>query len=233
MRLLISILWLIPSIGHSQSIFDDFDSFLEDHVVFGSVDYRAIKNNPKALDDLIVKIAAYDLEDTSEDFEKAFYINAYNVLVIEQVTENYPLKSPLDIEGFFKGTKFSVAGDSLSLDQLEFDRLLNKTKDPRIHFSLACAAKGCPYLYESAFYPEGLNEQLDFRAKQIVELSNYVFVDNKKETVTLSKIFDWYEDQFLWASESLIDFINQYRKSKIPADYTIEFTEYNWTLNDR
>lgn len=233
MKKFLLICLLSPILCLSQSIFNDFDSFLQDHAVFGAVDYSSIKNNPTGLNNMVEKIASHSLEDVSEDYRAAFYINAYNILVIHQVVQHYPVRSPMDIEGFFKLNAFNVSGENITLDQIEFEKLLKNNIDPRIHFALACAAKGCPYLYEAAFKPEILDEQLNYRARQITKLSSYVFVDDKQELVQVSKIFDWYQDQFLTVSESLIGYINLYRKDKIGSNYKLEFREYDWTLNDR
>ena len=72
----------------------------------------------------------------------------------------------------------------------------------------------------------------------IRKYSNFVGFDinvngSKLNTVQVSKIFDWYQDQFLTVSESLIGYINLYRKDKIGSNYKLEFREYDWTLNDR
>ncbi len=233
MKQLIFLLLCTPGLVHSQSIFEDFDTFLKNHAVFGAVDYRALKENPAQLNAIVQKIASYPISDTSDTHRKAFYINAYNILVIHQVVQNYPIKSPMDVDGFFKVVKFSIAGEDLTLDQIEFEKLLKEDVDPRIHFALACAAKGCPYLFEEAFTPEKLEEQLAFRAKQITGLANYVYVDEANRTVQVSKIFDWYQAQFLTVSETLIDYINLYRTTKVNENYDLSFGEYDWSLNDR
>lgn len=233
MKKLYILFFFSPFICLSQSIFDDFDKFLKDHAVFGAVDYSAIKQNPTDLNQIINKISSHSLEDVTEESKKAFYINAYNILVIYQVVQNYPIKSPMDVEGFFKVNTFTIAGEDLTLDEIEFNRLLKDNLDPRIHFALACAAKGCPYLYENAYFPEKIEEQLNFRAKQITRLSNYVYVDVDKKYVEVSKIFEWYQDQFLSVAETLIGYINMYRDDKIPASYTVKYRDYDWSLNDR
>ena len=80
------------------------------------------KENPEALDQLVVSIAEFYLNNQSEDYFTAFYINAYNVLVIKQVVDNYPINSPKDVTGFFDERKFTVAGEELTLDQIEFEK---------------------------------------------------------------------------------------------------------------
>lgn len=219
--------------NNSTTIFDDFNRFLLEEVVFGLVDYEKLKANPDKVNDLVSQIASYNPGDSSQDHQTAFYINAYNILVIKQIADNYPVKSPMDIKGFFKVKTFDVAGEMLTLDAIEFTKLIGPTQDPRIHFALGCGARSCPFLYDNAFYPDKLQEQLEFRAELIIDRPNYVFVDDKKQTVVLNKIFDWYSDQFDSAEGSLINYVNKYRFYKVPEQYAVQFQEYDWSLNDR
>ncbi|GAB4236376.1 MAG: hypothetical protein Tsb0034_10990 [Ekhidna sp.] len=217
----------------TQPIFNDFDDFLSENVVFGLVDYGLLKERPGQLGELVEKIGKYKLDTASKDHITAFYINAYNILVIKQIVDNYPIKSPMDVDGFFKRANFRVAGESISLDQIEFEKLIGRTNDPRIHFALGCGARSCPFLYSNAFFPKQLHEQLEFRARQIIEQPNYVFVEESERTVTVSKIFDWYQDQFESSAGSLIKYINQYKRKKVPEVFYVKFHEYDWSLNDQ
>lgn len=216
----------------AQTHFDRVNSFLVKEIVFGLVNYTELKKNPKELNGLITEIATHSLTNSSQAYKTAFYINAYNLLVIKQVLDNYPISKPLDVKGFFKTNKFAVAREQLTLDEIEFNKLIEPTSDPRIHFALGCGARSCPFLYDNAFTPERLEEQLQFRAELITYRPNYVLVDDENKTVTLNKIFDWYGDQFSEAAGSIIKYVNKYRANKIPEDYSVQFQEYDWTLND-
>lgn len=121
----------------------------------------------------------------------------------------------------------------MTLDQLEFDKLIGRTKDPRIHFVLGCAARSCPYLEDYAYRPGILEEQLENRAKLILLAANYVYVDQGKNQVLLNKIFEWYQDQFEEEAGSLLQYINRYRANEVPQEYDIKFQEYDWSLNDQ
>lgn len=227
----------ISTMGFSQSgskdIFQKINSFLIQEVSAGKLDYTKLKESPDELSDIIVAIAEYDISDKDKEHKTAFYLNAYNLTVIKQIADNYPISTPFDVEGFFKVNKFNIAGEMLTLDGIEFDKLMNIYHDSRIHFALGCGAMSCPFLYDNAFTPAHVEEQLEFRSQLIIDRPDYVTVDKKKKAVTLNKIFDWYGDQFSYNAGSLINFINKYRFYKVPVDYEVRYYEYDWKLNDK
>jgi hypothetical protein len=47
----------------------------------------------------------------------------------------------------------------------------------------------------------------------------------------LSKIFDWYKDDFK-ADGGAVAFINKRRSSPLPADAKITYQDYDWALNE-
>ncbi len=228
-----SVTALFPNATFSQTFFESVNQFLIDNVDEGKIDYQFLKDNPTDLDNLIESISEFYLNGQDQDFKTAFYINAYNLLVIKQVRDNYPVSSPMDIPGFFKVNTYLVAGEELTLDNIEFDKLMGPTKDPRIHFALGCAAKSCPFLYDQAYTPQHLQEQLHFRAQLIIDRPNYVRVNKGKRQVTLNKIFDWYKDQFTTNGTSILSYINQYRFYSVPEEYDISYQEYDWSLNSK
>ncbi|MFT4833404.1 MAG: hypothetical protein ACI83W_001349 [Marinoscillum sp.] len=212
----------------AQSIFDKADDFFSKYVREGRVDYKAIKAEPRSLNELVQEIANYDLSNrrVTADFEKAFYINAYNILVIEQVVSVIPIYGPLKVEGFFNGIKHTVMGKEMTLDELEKDLLYRRFPDPRLHFVLVCAAKGCPPLASYSYQPEQLEDQLTTRTKAVLNLDWFIRVEGKK--AELSQLFSWYAKDFGDAAT----FINKYRDQKIGSEMKISSYEYDWSLND-
>ncbi|MBV6644782.1 MAG: DUF547 domain-containing protein [Cyclobacteriaceae bacterium] len=212
--------------------FDKANAFLMEHVKDGLIDYNQLRLDHSDLDSLTTMIEQMDLSYKSKEFEKAFCVNAYNLLVIKHVLDNYPVKSPKDVDGFFNKKKFKVAGNIKTLDEIEFQMILEKFPDPRIHFVLNCAAISCPTLYNRALYPKELEDQMMFRAKMIVDRDDYVKVQHDTKEIYLCKVFEWYQDQFTEKSSSLVAFVNTYRFYSLPKNYEVKFLEYDWTLND-
>lgn len=216
-----------------EGFFDEADSFLNEYVHKGLIDYESIAEDRTQLNKLVKKMADFDLSELKSKEEKiAFWINAYNLMVIKAVVDNYPISSPLKVKGFFKTTKHPVAGFLLTLDEIEHKMLFGIERDPRFHFVLVCAAVSCPELIAKAYLPDTLEEQLEARTNYVINSEKFVRVSVKNKAVYLFKIFDWYRKDFEGKTFSMIDYLNRYRVDKIPNEYKIEFMEYDWTLND-
>ena len=88
----------------------------------GLVNYAELKQNRQNLDEFNAAIgsvspAAY--QSWTDNAKIAFLINAYNSLTLESIIDNYPTKSIRNIPGVWKIRKFNVAGQQMTLDQIE------------------------------------------------------------------------------------------------------------------
>ncbi len=209
------------------------NTFFKKYVDNGSVQYTKIKNSVTEIETLYNEVGEMKLDGLDDNFKKAFYINSYNVIVIYWVVKHYPLKSPLDDSGFFDKVKHKVAGEEMTLNSLEIKKLLLQYKDARFHFVLACAAKSCPPLASFAYMPATLDKQLTERTAAALNNQGWMKVNATQKKVELSKIFEWYKKDFTSDGKTEIEWINQYRKEKIPATYAVGFYEYNWALNEK
>lgn len=206
----------------------DTDALLKRYVKQGRVDYTGLKAS-NDLQPLIVNIAATDLASLKGNDKKAFLINAYNLLVINQALENYPLKSVLDINGFFDAKKQNVGGRKVTLNQLEKELLLKDFKDARLHFVLVCGALGCPPITNFAYTPVQLEAQLNKQTK--LALNNPTFLRVNGSKAELSKIFEWYASDFGGSKAAVLTFINKFRDEAVPANAKVSYYAYDWTLN--
>lgn len=212
-----------------KTFFNDTHAFLQKNVKNGRVNYAPLKNDAQ-LKSLIQTIAKADLKGASDATKQAFYINAYNLLVINQAAQRYPLQSVQDIPGFFDRKKNTVGGKSLTLNKLEKDYLLKPYKDARFHFVLVCGALGCPPITNFAYTPEKLEKQLEQQTKLALNDNNFIKVNGNK--AELSQIFKWYTGDFGGSTKSILRFINKYRTNKIPASARVSYYNYSWNLND-
>ncbi len=212
----------------SNKFFTESDKFFKTYVNNGRVDYSTIASNTASLDNLVQMVKEQSPHGT-DDRALAFYINAYNISVIHGIVKDYPTKSPLKISGFFDTKKHNISGNDITLNQLENGIIREKFGDARIHFALVCAAVSCPPIISEAYTPQSLDQQLDRQTK--LAINNVDFLDFQNGKLDLSKIFEWYKEDFGKTNKDLIRYINQYRAEAVPEDAKIRFTEYNWELN--
>ena len=207
------------------------DAFLKANVTDGKVAYRSIAEDPGRLNQLVRMIGDIRPESLSVLEKKAFYINAYNSLTIHSIIKNEIPDSPMDVDGFFNGIRHHVAGQQLTLDEIEKGILYTEFSDARMHFALVCAANGCPPLQPFAYNPEELDTQLDMTAQTALNDPSFIRVSDEDRTAKISEIFKWYKQDFVAESDSVRDFINRYRNDAIPAGYDLGYYSYDWKLN--
>ncbi len=208
------------------------DVFLKEFVADGKVDYNRIEKNQSALNSLISQIGSTTYLTSNDEREKTYLINLYNVFVIKQVVDHYPIDSPLSISNFFLERKFQVNGQIVNLDQLEKEIIFSKYPDPRLHFALVCGAKGCPKLKSEAYNPIELEKELDEQVKSTLNDPAFFQFDRDNGKVKISRIFDWYSNDFGQSNEERVEFINKYLEVDIPQNSSLSFMKYDWSLNN-
>ncbi len=217
-----------------ESFFTKADAFFKANVSSsGGVYYASVKADPTALNSLVDDIASYRFSSQSNNTNKAFLINAYNILVIKNVVDHYPITKPLDVPGFFDQKKFDVGGMSLTLSDIENKKIRPVYKDARTHFVLVCAAKSCPSIANYAFMPSKLETQLSVRTQEAMDNRSFIKVNDENRTVRISQIFEWYADDFKAEARNFVTYINKYRSTPIPENYKLSFYTYDWALNEK
>jgi hypothetical protein len=206
----------------------------------GKVNYKAFVTDSVKLNSYLKLISGYKPNEKtwSESEQKAFWINAYNAFTVKLIVDNYPVKSINDVVSKMKITtkttpwdiKFIKIGNvSYSLNNIEHEKLRKAFGDARFHFVLVCAAKSCPNLLNEAYTTDKLETQMEKQTK-------FFLNDNVKNNITsnalkISKIFQWYADDFKSDKSNLIDFINRYSAVKVNPKASISYLEYSWDLN--
>jgi hypothetical protein len=238
-------------IGFDHSL---LDSVLARYVdAQGLVDYGALKRDPRDLDRYCGMLAEVSPENAPARFPTgadslAYWINAYNAFVLKGVVDAYPVDSVTKIRlfhGFFKRTKFVAGGRKLTLDDIEHGIIRKRFQEPRIHAAVNCGAVSCPRLQGEAFRAADLEAQLDRAVRAFLRSPQHVVIDVPGRVVRLSRIFDWYGDDFTsWYADrfgapdpSVLDYIAQYRppaeQAFLASDPKIRFLDYDWSLNDQ
>ncbi|MGE3975319.1 MAG: DUF547 domain-containing protein [Bdellovibrionales bacterium] len=235
-----------------------WDKFLKKYVTVNNgvslVDYEAIKKNRRELDsytESLQTIAGTEFSGLSENERLAFLINAYNALTIQLIIDNYPgIKSIKDIRPSFSLSNptrspwkikfFKLFMEEHSLDDIEHEMIRKKFKEPRIHFAVVCASKGCPPLRFEAYLADKLDMQLTEATKAFLKNGVYNRFDANENTLYLSSIFKWYGDDFVRTHGSVKSFVAPYI-AKTPDEsrliqndkVKIKFLDYDWSLNSK
>jgi len=225
--------FLVAHWGFSQDIasfFSETDAFFKTYVQNGRVKYNELHKDPAPLNSLIQMAEGISMDEDQSLEYQAFWINGYNLHVIQGIVENYPVRSPLDIAGFFDRTERSIGGKQITLNDIE-NKLLraNFPSEPRFHFVLVCAGLGCPPIINEAYIPSKLDTQLERQTKKSLNDPNFIRINKNK--VKVSQIFEWYTGDFTQNGQGLADFINRYRVEKLPEKPKISYYPYDWTLN--
>jgi hypothetical protein len=227
----------------------DFADTLSIYLVNGQVKYAELKaatesvpSHPfrrylKSLQD--VDRAQFDAFTVNE--QKAFLINAYNSLTIKLILDHYPVGSIRDIGGVFsnpwKIEFFSLlGGDIKSLDPIEHEYLRPRYKDYRIHSAVNCASASCPELRSEPYLADKLDRQLDEQMARWLHDASRNKVDTAKRKMLLSKIFDWYRDDFVNYGGSVESVIEKHAGDvftpAIASKFSTDYLPYSWQLNE-
>ncbi len=214
---------------------------LEMHVAKGGVDYPGMKQDAKDLAAYLASLESVSkerFEGWGEPDRIAFLVNAYNAYTVKLVVDHYPVKSIKDLGGYFSSVfkkEFiplkKIYGRVVSLNEIEHETLRKKYKEPRIHFALVCASKSCPALRSEAYRGKDLDAQLDDQARRFLGDSTKNRFDPETKTLHLSKIFDWFGEDFEKNGGSVQAFVGKYLK--FPPEPDIEYLDYDWSLNEK
>lgn len=233
MRTLITSIVLLALLAAAPK-HDGFDAILKDYVSDGHVHYVDIRN--KVHFDVYAYLdylANTDVSLLSREEQLAYYINLYNASVIKGITERWrDGYSPAEKDHqLFKDPLVNVfGGRTISLNDLE-NKLIRPTfKDPRVHVALVSGAKSSPPLLSRAYQAADLNETLEETMKRFINDPARNTIDRQNKRVSLSKIFDWYADDF-GGKDKVLSYISKYVEGGSVEGYSVEFKDYDWSVN--
>lgn len=253
--LMFMVVFSLPVNASDKKTFDHsvFHNVLQKYVnENGYVDYASLKNDRGDLDSYVETLGRTSPTNSPSLFpdknsKLAYWINAYNAFTLRGVIDNYPTKSVRDIHavyGFFWRIKFNAGGKKMSLRALE-NEIIRKFDEPRIHFAIVCASEGCPRLSREAYTGEHLDSQLETQAKKFINEERNVKFDTKANSIQMSKIFDWFAEDFLVAfpgekdKKKVTEYLKLYLNSSSRQNLQqlkaskIEYIEYDWRINDQ
>jgi hypothetical protein len=223
----------------------DYDALLKKYVHGDYVDFAGWKKNPAdlaRLERFLAWQAQADAKSMSREDAIAFYINAYNSLNLKMILDNYPVHAPVDVPGYFDKIKHKVAGESLTVSEVEYDRLIANYKDMRAHFAVVCSDRGCLPLRAESWKGATLDADLEAAAKRFAKDERHFKVDKAKKEVWISKIFEWYGEKFTRDPTRpaekpelyMLPYVDAETRALLESgDYKLRIIEWNWTLNEK
>jgi len=159
----------------------------------------------------------------------ATLIDAYDAIVIREVVGRYPIRSVMDVPGFFDRIRRRVGGREVSLNELEKEWILPTFHDARVHFALNCGARSGPALPTSALRAEGVDRTLDELTRAALARPDFVRIE--RGAVRVTRLFDWYRADFEHDGGTVAAFLHRYR-ADLPPDARLTYLTYDWRLND-
>ncbi|MBW2206539.1 MAG: DUF547 domain-containing protein [Deltaproteobacteria bacterium] len=170
----------------------------------------------------------------------AFYVNAYNAWTIKLILTGYPgIESIKDLGSLFKSPWKKkicrIDGEVITLDDIEHNILRPQFKDPRVHFAVNCASKGCPPLLAEPYTGSRLDKQLNQVTRAFINDPKRYRIE--KDTLFVSKIFKWFSEDF---NNDVIGFFLQYAEGDLKktlesnrGKIKVKYLDYDWSLNGK
>ncbi len=194
-----------------------FKNFVNDR---GRVNYQQLKRNRQLLRKVLKQ---FDELDTTEytswhkEDKIAFWINAYNLALLEIIVDNYPIESyrllhvfpswgpystrHIDkrISGINK-QKFMVMDEEFTLADIKKRFFQDEFDEPRVFFSICpYATVSSPPLRSEPYTGQKLNNQLDEQVKRYLSGTYGLRIDQAENTVYISDLLQptWFGNEFI------------------------------------
>jgi hypothetical protein len=175
--------------------------------------YRALTDKQLALlSEYLVWLQSIDPRDYNRAEQMAYWINLYNALTVKVVLDNPDENSIRDMgSGWFSSGPWRdqlavVAGQSLTLDDIEHRILRPLWQNPRIHYAVNCASISCPELAASAY--TGANLEVSMNAAESTYIRHPRGVAfNEQGELLLSSLYEWYLQDFAEDEDGLLEYL--------------------------
>ena len=166
----------------------------------------------KMLQGYLKSMAAIDPRGFSRQEQLAYWLNVYNALSVQQIlphvaanTGTVSLPATLWSEKAIK-----IAGQKLSLNDIEHGILRPVWQDHRIHFGLNCASMDCPNMDSRAYTAATVRDQLKTAGTRFVNDDRGVRYAAGQ--LTVSRLFEDYREDFASDPKTLMKVFAHYAR---------------------
>ncbi|MDH3643158.1 MAG: DUF547 domain-containing protein [Gammaproteobacteria bacterium] len=222
-----------------------WQQFLDRYVVPGTaginlVGYRRVAAaDRQQLQSYLRRLSDLDPRNFRRSEQLAYWVNLYNALTVDVVLAHPGKDSILRMgDGWFDvgpwdKSLLSVAGETLTLNDIEHRILRPIWRDRRIHYALNCASLGCPNLDPRAY--TGVTSEQLLAAAELAYINHErgIGFDDRNRLV-VSKIYEWYVEDFASDRQGLLDYLGE--RHGVLGDRLKAYTgrvryDYDWALN--
>ena len=180
----------------------------------GRVNYKLLNRKRLVLKQLLDEFDRLDRRryESWDDSDKiAFWINAYNLQLLNIIVDNYPIRSSRilriiwgpnsirHIKGIWEDYKFMIMDEEFTLSAIEYRYFRRRFEDPRIFLALCNASVSSPPLYDKPYRGAKLDDQLDDQVSRFIAGGRAIVIDRRAAVVRLSAIFqpNWFGSEFV------------------------------------
>ncbi len=194
----------------------------------------------RLLEQYISSLANLDPRNYPQAEQKAYWINLYNALTVDLILKHYPVASIKKLgKSFFSFGPWDdkvvkVAGNTLTLNDIEHKILRPIWQDKRVHYAVNCASYSCPNLAGEAYSQANMERLLEQGARDYINHERGVRL--KGGDLQLSSIYKWYQEDFGKGEKDVLRHLSDYAEPELKKALDhfkgdIDY-DYDWRLND-
>jgi hypothetical protein len=230
---------LITPVDHPITFHSDkYAALLKKYVHADLVDYEALKKGPE------LRSAVDEIKHTSSDKivneadQLAYWINCYNLLVLELVCDKYPLHTMRQIGNDYSGKMFLVGGKPYAAQDVYVGQLYPRLKQGHATaiFLVSQGAIGYPPLQDHPYDKDNVKQESEKAAHKFINNKHNVFYDVDAKTLKVTPFFQWTQDLYSTQWANPFTMVNSYLNNKV--DFNDEgvsrtfLLPFDWRLND-
>ena len=180
----------------------------------GMVDYSSLRRRRLELKQLLAEFGNLDpnqYNGWSREDKVALWINAYNIQMLNIITDNYPIRasriltliwgpySIRHIKGIWTDHKLMVMDEEFTLAEIEKRFFSGRFDDPRLYLAVTYSNLSSPPLRNEPYYGHKLNQQLEDEVRRFLNSGYCLRIDRNRKTVYLSALFQptWRGKEFV------------------------------------
>jgi hypothetical protein len=184
--------------------------------------------------------SANPLEKFSRDEQLAYWLNLYNVTILDEIVKVYPKRELEDLlvgrDSILSRKTLMVAGVPLSLNDIQFTILKqNYQSNPLIIYGLYQGIIGCPNIRKSAYSGKYVYADLIDNAVEFIN-SNRGTESKNSKTFRVSSLYQRNESFFnnfqADVTEHLLTYLEGEERAQLKTSKNIKADINDWTVTD-